>query len=325
MQVYGYILKPVDLGLLKKKINDIKKNMELEYQKRLYEDILNDIAQMQNTMLAVYNEKYVPIFYNKKLLNYLGYPSLETFLKEHKSLSSKFKHTEGYFSPKNNNIHWIEEIKSIASNKRIITMQNADMSKSKICLLSLSNITESKNIIVTFSEITSLVKEKRQYKHEAYTDELTQVDNRAKFNIVFERAIEQSKKHQSNLSMILLDIDYFKQINDNHGHTVGDNILKMFAKLILNNIRAEDSFSRWGGEEFVILLPNTSLRDAKNIAENLRVCIETYDFGINKKITCSFGVTAKIKKDTKTSLFERADKALYEAKDSGRNRVVVNT
>ena len=321
MQVDGYILKPVDLGLLKKKINDINQNMELERQKRLYESILDDIAQMQDTMLAVFDENGIPLFYNQKLLTFLGYVSLPEFLSKDESLSKRFETKEDCFYPENiNDIHWLKEIKSVENC--IVSMKGANISESKFFLVSLSEKIQSKNTIVTFSEITSIVKEKRQYRHEAYTDELTQIDNRARFNILFEKAIEESKKNQSDLSIILLDIDNFKQVNDHHGHAVGDNVLKLFTRLILDNIRTTDSFSRWGGEEFVLLLPETALEDAKNIAENLRLIIEKYDFGIDKKLTCSFGVTSGGVGNTSKSLFAYADKALYKAKNNGRNKVI---
>ena len=136
--------------------------------------------------------------------------------------------------------------------------------------------------------------------------------------------IYQAYKQQTPCAVAMIDVDDFKAINDHYGHTMGDDILKHFARLILENIRATDSFSRWGGEEFVLLLPDTALEHAKNIAENLRLRIENNDFGIDEKLTSSFGVTVLDKKDTKESLFERADKALYEAKNSGRNKVCIN-
>ena len=324
MQVDGYILKPVDLGLLKKKINDFNKNIVLKREKKLYESILDDIAQMQDIMLAVYDQDRLPVFYNKKLLSFLGYKSFQIFLTEYNSLSKKFESNEDCYSSENHNeVEWIEEIKDIEVDKRIVSMRGIDMLESKFFLVSLSDKTQSNNIIVTFSEVTSIVEKKQQYKQDAYTDELTQIDNRARFNILFDEAIENSKVKQSSLSIVLLDIDNFKHINDRHGHVVGDNVLKLFTALILDNIRVEDSFSRWGGEEFVLLLSDTALKNAKDIAENLRVVIENYDFGIDKKLTCSFGVTVGNEGDTNESLFERVDKALYKAKNSGRNRVVV--
>ena len=326
MQVDGYILKPVDLGLLKKKINDINKNMELERQKKLYESILDDVAQMQDTMLAVYDEHALPVFFNQKLLTFLGYASLSEFLRAHESLSKKFEINEDCFFPENtSDIDWIKEIKNIEVEKRIVSMKDSKIVESKFFLVSLSEKTQSKNMIVTFSEITSIVKERHQYMHEAHTDALTQIDDRARFNILFDKAIQRSKENQSDLSIILLDIDNFKQVNDHYGHAVGDNVLKLFTALILDNIRTIDSLSRWGGEEFVLLLPDTTLSNAKDIAEKLRLMIEKYDFGIDKKLTCSFGVTAGHNGDTTSeSLFACVDKALYKAKNNGRNQVVIS-
>jgi len=325
MQVDGYILKPVDLGLLKKKINDITKHIAAQRERKLYESILDDIAQMQNSMLAVYDLNKTPVFYNKKLLTFLGYKTVQDFLEEHTLLSNKFEmHDECYYPKKSKKIFWIDEIKDISPDKRIISMRHKDTEALKFFLVSLSDKTQSKNIIVSFSEVTTIVNKKRQYENDAYTDELTQIDNRAKFNIVFREEIEKSKKNKSNLSVILIDIDNFKYVNDSHGHTVGDNVLKKFTTLIVNNIRTTDSFSRWGGEEFVLLLKDTTSKEANVIAENLRQIIEKYDFDINKQLTCSFGVSSIDEKDTRESLFKRVDKALYEAKNSGRNRVVIN-
>ena len=323
MQVDGYILKPVDLTLLKKKINDIHKNIEAQRQKSLYENILDDIAQMQDNMLAVYDINRVPVFFNKRLLDFLGYKNIESFVEEYKLLSNKFETVDECYYPKSNrNIFWIDEVRNIEPEKRIISMKNKDNKKVKFFLVSLSEQTQSKNIIISFSEITTIVTKKRQYENDAYTDELTQINNRAKFNIIFNQVLEKSQNNKSSLSIILIDIDNFKDVNDSHGHSVGDNVLKKFTTLISNNIRITDEFSRWGGEEFVLLLEDTKIKETHTIAENLRVLIEKHDFGIHKQLTCSFGVSSRVDNDTSESLFERVDRALYKAKNSGRNRVI---
>ncbi len=323
MQVDGYILKPVDLVLLKKKMSDLEKLIVLQKEKKLYETILDDIVQMQDTMLAVYDENKSPMFYNKKLLSFLDHITILDFLEEYKSLDKMFEIKDDcYYHIDASTRHWIDEIKDIEVDKRIISIKDTKLSESKLFLVSLSDKTHNNHIIVTFSEITSIVAERRHYKHNAYTDELTQIDNRAKFNIIFDKAIEKFKSDKSTLSIVLMDIDNFKQVNDNYGHIMGDNILKMFTKLILDHIRVEDSFSRWGGEEFVLLLHDTNLESAKNITEKLRLLIENYNFGMKEKLTCSFGISVGHTKDTSKSLFKRADEALYTAKDSGRNRVV---
>ncbi len=325
MQVDGYILKSIDLILLKKKILYINENLVLQQEKRLYQDILDDIAQMQDSMLAVYDTNKLPIFYNKRLLDFLGVSTVEDFIDNQKSLSHKFEITkECYYQKNDSYISWIEEIKKLEVDKRVVLMRGKNMYESKFFLIHLSEKTDNGNIIVTFSEITTIVKKKHQYEHDANTDKLTQISNRAGFNMVSAQMIKKSKREKSDLSIVLIDIDYFKKINDSFGHMVGDYVLKSFTRLVLENIRIFDTFSRWGGEEFTLLLANTTLEDAKKIAENLRIIIEKYDFGLDKKLTCSFGVACRNDKDTNESLFGRVDKALYQAKNSGRNRVVVN-
>ena len=326
MQIDGYILKPVDLGLLEKKIQSITKKLKAERESKLYAGILDDIAQMQDSMLAVYDEEVSPIFFNKKLLTFLGYPSLAMFLKEHGSLSALFERKEGCFYPgeRADAPRWIEKILEEDPEKRIVSMQGTRSEESQFFVTSVSPETQNKNRIVTFSEITSIVEEKRRYKHDAYTDALTQIPNRARFNLVYDEMMGRSKTDRSDLSIILLDIDNFKEINDRHGHTVGDRVLKQFANLVTKNIRVTDSFFRWGGEEFILLLPATSVKNAEKIADNLRAVIEEYDFGIGEKMTCSFGVAGMKAGYQDARLFERADQALYQAKDKGRNQVEVS-
>jgi len=139
-------------------------------------------------------------------------------------------------------------------------------------------------------------------------------------NIRLNEEILKAKRYNTPLSIIYFDIDHFKQINDTYGHKKGDFILKEVSKIILQNIRKTDIFGRWGGEEFIIILPFTNLENALILAEKLRKKIEEHDFdGIN--ITISFGVTELKIDDNADTLINRADEALYKAKNKGRNRV----
>ncbi|RUM71966.1 MAG: hypothetical protein DSZ10_05810 [Sulfurovum sp.] len=202
-------------------------------------------------------------------------------------------------------------------------MHEHDSNMSKVFQVSVSTQTTSNNIIITFSEVTSLMEKKDQYMYEAYTDELTKIPNRAKFNMYLERVLHESEKKQNENILILIDIDNFKMINDKYGHIVGDVVLKEFSRLVLANIRAKDFFARWGGEEFVLLLEDTSLEHAKGVAEHLRAIVEKHDFEIDHRITCSFGVASAKKGDSAEQLFHHVDNALYQAKNSGRNKVAV--
>jgi diguanylate cyclase (GGDEF)-like protein len=166
--------------------------------------------------------------------------------------------------------------------------------------------------------INQLIIEK---EHLAETDPLTKIYNRLKFDSIFASEIMRVQRYKTPLSLIIFDIDDFKQINDTYGHNVGDNVLIELTKVVSNNIRTTDIFARWGGEEFVILTPNTDMDHAKELAERLRVAIEDSIFKEAFTVTCSFGVAEFKKGDTTDTLSKRADDALYEAKKSGKNRV----
>jgi len=158
--------------------------------------------------------------------------------------------------------------------------------------------------------------------HAAY-DIVTGIYTRRKFEEIFIKELNRVKRYSYPLSIILLDIDNFKQFNDNYGHKMGDKILWELSTMLKENIRDIDTVARWGGEEFIIILPNTSKEDAVNKAEHLRQKIE-FDVSVDsKKITCSFGITSYIEGDDSNSIFIRSDEALYLAKNNNRNNVKV--
>jgi len=138
---------------------------------------------------------------------------------------------------------------------------------------------------------------------------------------ILENTMKTSERNKKPLSMVLLDIDHFKRVNDNWGHMVGDKVLKRVAKIVKAELREQDSVIRTGGEEFVILLPDTDAQNAVLAAERLRVAIESFSHPSVGKITASFGVAEKRKEDNRLTWYKRVDDALYHAKETGRNRV----
>ncbi len=165
-------------------------------------------------------------------------------------------------------------------------------------------------------------KSKEALKVLATTDPLTKIANRHKLNMVMDILIHRSQRYDLPLSVIFFDIDAFKAINDKLGHETGDEILVELSNLVTTTIRSADLLARWGGEEFIILLPETNHAQARELAEKLRKIISEHHFVITAKLTCSFGVTQLRKDDDEISLLKRVDTALYSAKDSGRNRVI---
>jgi diguanylate cyclase (GGDEF)-like protein len=157
------------------------------------------------------------------------------------------------------------------------------------------------------------------------TDELTGLHNRRYFDKHFEIELQKIKRNKKELCLVMVDIDHFKRINDVHGHQVGDEVLKEFSTLLENNIRTTDLVSRWGGEEFIILLPETSIENSVNLAEKIRVIISHYDFSKVGNISASFGVSiVDPNSNSNRGPLHEVDEALYLAKDQGRNRVVAH-
>jgi diguanylate cyclase (GGDEF)-like protein len=160
----------------------------------------------------------------------------------------------------------------------------------------------------------------------AYTDPLTQTNNRASFNDSVKREMSLAVRHTKSLALIFLDIDHFKAINDYHGHECGDITLSSVAKWIKESLRDSDAVFRFGGEEFVVLLSETDLAGAELVAERIRNTIESHTLAYDMEainITASMGVCALREHDTVDAFVKRADDAMYKAKKNGRNRVVL--
>lgn len=161
-------------------------------------------------------------------------------------------------------------------------------------------------------------------RHLSVTDKLTNINNRMKLDQRLDAALSLAQRYQHHFSIIIIDIDHFKNINDKYGHLVGDYALKTLAQLLSNNIRDVDTLGRWGGEEFLIICPGQTLEGGRLMAEKLRTIIDQYPFKYFSHLSCSFGVAAYAKDQNVDILLTRADNALYRAKDLGRNQVCTN-
>ena len=160
----------------------------------------------------------------------------------------------------------------------------------------------------------------RDLRFQANTDPLTGLYNRLRLNQALQDEVLRAERYKTRLSIIIFDVDRFKQVNDTYGHQAGDNVLVRIADIASKQMRGVDVLARWGGEEFVILLPETNGKMAQQVAEKLRAAIADALFDVGAT-TCSFGVAAYIDGDTAETLLARADIGLYRAKLNGRNRV----
>lgn len=166
-------------------------------------------------------------------------------------------------------------------------------------------------------------KRTKQLEELAYTDSLTKCFNRQKINEILSLEINRHNRYGHTVSIIMLDIDNFKHINDTFGHIIGDDVLINLTKILRENIRKVDFIGRWGGEEFVIICPETNIKNTAILANKLCSKINSYEFDQVKIVTASFGVSELQKNDDERTILIRADEALYMAKAEGKNRVKI--
>ena len=184
-------------------------------------------------------------------------------------------------------------------------------------LTALCNRIRSGNNSLTYSQ------------HNAHIDSLTKLPNRRWLDYAFQRERQSSLDNQQPLCMIMLDVDHFKDYNDQHGHLAGDTVLQFISQHLHEQLRPHDSIARFGGEEFVILLPNLSLSEAAEVAERLRHCLASQSKIPDTdpqlpSVSISLGVAQLKPDDELTCLLHKADQALYQAKQQGRNQVCIH-
>lgn len=166
-------------------------------------------------------------------------------------------------------------------------------------------------------------KQNKELEHLATVDKLTGIYNRLRLDDILQNEFDRFRRYNHHFACAIIDIDYFKNVNDAYGHLVGDKVLKELSRVVKQNIRASDYFGRWGGEEFLIILPEINKVDLENLLEKTRVNISEHVFLEAGKQTISIGASISIEDDVKDTIINRADVALYEAKNSGRNMVVI--
>ncbi|WP_294966936.1 GGDEF domain-containing protein [Sulfurimonas sp.] len=171
------------------------------------------------------------------------------------------------------------------------------------------------------TDITELKNSELRLKHLSQTDQLTKIPNRMYIDAQLQKQDYYFRRNAQACSILLIDIVFFKSVNDTYGHILGDAVLVEFAQLLKNSIRKGDHLGRWGGEEFLIVLPHTNIAKATALAQKLRAIIYEHRFCVVEHISASFGVSSLVDELSITELIDAADKALYTSKAKGRNCV----
>lgn len=206
-----------------------------------------------------------------------------------------------------------EAVAKIAEETRVISAKNHKLQE---------------DLALTTTQLGEMRENFDRAHHEAQIDPLTEVGNRKFFDREILRTLAEASAEQSQLCLLMVDIDLFKKFNDMHGHLVGDQVLRLVARTLVENLKGRDVIARYGGEEFVIVLPQTRLQDAERVANQLRIGLSTKQItrrGTNEilgAVTISLGVAEYVPGEDGDTLISRADVALYKAKQTGRNKVV---
>ena len=277
-----------DISLSKQKL------LQYSNESVLINSTLQKILDRQNALLFVTNNEEIS-FANQQFLEYFGVTHVENLRRKnlclYKHFDASLKSYDGLFEQVNRKEEYV-----IINNDTFILQ---------------ATIIESTHKLFTLTKVTNL-------SHEVYIDTLTGAYRKTYFN----KQLDDMIKNKKEGAVVVIDIDNFKNVNDTYGHLIGDDVLKEFATVIKNNIRGNDVFARWGGEEFLLLLQNSTFENVMVKTEELRKVIDKHTFKTIGNLTASFGIAKKEENDGIHSLLQRADKALYEAKTSGKNKVV---
>lgn len=187
--------------------------------------------------------------------------------------------------------------------------------------LHIYDVRDADLIRIYVTDITQRKRNETEIHLLATTDSLTGIANRSEFSRILASEMDRAKRYGTPLSLIMYDLDYFKRVNDSFGHDAGDEVLRAVTDVVKGNTRTVDVVARWGGEEFMVLMPQSNLAAARSAAEKLRQAVAEHRFDKVNTVTVSFGVTEFVPQDDSNTLLKRVDDALYLAKANGRNRV----
>lgn len=333
--VNGYTLKPIDLKKLMKTVAKAAEGRVLRKQLEKFNDKLiqkvkeqtfelNSILDAQDSLIAVSDGNGIHTI-NKRFLDFLGLTSLDEMKEKVGSICNIFIKEDGYYYTDSfDDMCCVSNINLSTNTDMFVKMRNAQGIVS-IFKLNISVYEyNGKHFILSLSDITALKSQSDLLQYQANHDVLTNIYNRQYFNDLLKTEVNRALRYDHPFTLAMFDIDHFKNINDSYGHDVGDEVLINMADLVSNNSRDTDIVARWGGEEFMILLAETSIDDAFLKIEQLRILIRETSLSSKLKdsVTVSFGITQFTQNDTLGEILKRVDIALYQAKNSGRDKVI---
>lgn len=295
--------------------------LDVSKEKKI-QNTLEKLIDSQSSIICLSNGKKLT-FANKKFFEFFKCNTIKEFHDKYNSLSSLFIENDRFFNLRKikKDEFWMEKIIDFPENERIVALPDGSLN---ICAFSLSsNKFDNDGYLISLTDISETVLEQIKLEEKTIHDKLTGAYNREFFENKYKTMISEAKKSNKQLGIAMIDIDFFKKINDNYGHDIGDYVLKELVKIIDQISREDDIFIRWGGEEFILVLKVNSKESLFIALEHIREKIENYKFKHIDNLTCSLGASLYIENEEIEKTIKRADLLLYRAKEEGRNRVIV--
>jgi len=280
--------------------------------------LLNQAVEQMDEMVRITDKEGVITYVNGSALTHTGYKESD-LIGQKISILKSGQHPNSIYKELWETILLGETYKGILINRK----KNGTLFYEEQTITPLYNsYKEINGFVSTSHDITSRIALENKLQHLAAIDSLTAIYNRHKISEIIVSEIDRASRYKESFGLIMFDLDFFKKVNDNYGHDVGDSVLKEISKLIGKDLRKTDSFGRWGGEEFIIVLPAISKTLLLEKAERIRLLVDTHTFETIGNITISLGVTLFETGENLQRIYKRVDDALYSAKESGRNKVV---
>lgn len=322
-QLIESIIKAMEPIILKRQLIELNSSLKSKIEQEVNK--IKSILDAQDNIIIVTNKEEITNV-NKKFLDFFGIGNFDDFISTKKNIFDFFEEEFGFISKEqiDKQDSWIQYIQNLQEIDRIVKIKTT-LGEEKIFTIHVDYYEQQHDYYVfSLTDITKFKEKSNILEYQASHDKLTGLFNRNKFDEIFAKEIKRTKRYKNELSVIIFDIDNFKMVNDTYGHQIGDEVLKEISKIALDNVREQDITTRWGGEEFFILLPQTNLSGAVIVANKIKTSTQNHIFTEKSlKITASFGVAQFcIENDDEKTIITRADELLYEAKRSGKNKVM---
>ena len=319
-----FITKPFNNQELLVRINNHLQIYALQSE-TLQQKIFLDLVINSQSSLIILTDMVKVKFANNATLNFFGYESLVSLSNAIECISDVFEKDENYFHADKvaKNSNWIETLQKLPNDQKVVLLHSKRHNQTKAFHIEVNGFKHEKYFIITLSDINETMVKKLEYEWKSIHDSLTQAPNREYFRQHIDTIIKENTQAHNETTIVMVDIDYFKKINDTYGHKVGDEVLSHLVRIITEKLLANEIIVRWGGEEFLLVLSAIDEAQLTQRLESIRILISNELFPCAEKITISLGASFKHSDERVDDTIIRADDALYRSKEGGRDRVTL--